>query len=75
MPYPSHWTNIDTSLKDLLVEKGHVRVSDIEFPKNESSRRFSSSLYIQKLPNEEKRERRWLIYSQDLDKVFCFCCK
>ncbi|XP_058763753.1 uncharacterized protein LOC131637183 [Vicia villosa] len=72
---PSQWINISTSLRDLLVEKGPIKVTDINFPKDESTRHFSSSFYIQKLPNGEKRERRWLIYSQDLNKVFCFCCK
>lgn len=72
---PSQWINIDTNLRDLLVEKGPVRVANIDFPKDESSRHFCSSLYIQKLTNGEKHERKWLIYSQNLDKVFCFCCK
>ncbi|XP_058778632.1 uncharacterized protein LOC131652705 [Vicia villosa] len=72
---PSQWTNISTNLRDFLVEKGPLKVIDIDFPKDESSRHFSSSFYIKKLSNGEKRERRWLIYSQDLDKVFCFCCK
>ncbi|XP_058740955.1 uncharacterized protein LOC131613289 [Vicia villosa] len=72
---PSQWINISTNLRDLLVEKGPIKVTDIDFPKDESTRHFSSSFYIQKLSNGENRERRWLIYSQDLNKVFCFCCK
>ena len=62
-------------MRDLLVEKCPIRITDIDFPKIELLRHFSSSLYILKLPNGEKHERRWLIYSQDLDKVFCFYCK
>jgi len=62
-------------LRDLLVEKGHIKVIDMDFPKDKYSRHFSSSNYIQKLPNGEKNERKWLIYSRDLNRVFCFCCK
>ena len=72
---PSQWTNIRTSLRYFLVEKGPIKITNIDFPKDEFSRHFSSSFYIQKLSNSEQRKRRWLIYSQDLDKVFCFCCK
>ena len=72
---PSRWKNIDTTLRDLLVENGLIKVTDMDFPKDKYSRHFSSSNYIQKFPNGEKHERKWLIYSKDLDKVFCFCCK
>ena len=62
-------------MRDLLVEKSPIKITNIYFLKDEFSRHFSSSFYIQKLSNGEHRERRHLIYSQDLDKVFYFCCK
>jgi len=63
------------TLRDLIVENDHIKVTDMDFPKDKYSRHFSSSNYIQKLPNGEKHQRKWLIYSIDLDRVFCFCCK
>ena len=63
------------TLRDLSMEKGPIKVTDMDFPKNKYSRHFSSSNYIQELPNGEKHERKWLIYSRDLDRVFSFCCK
>jgi len=72
---PSQWKNIDTNLRDLLEEKCPIKITNIDFPKDIHSRHFSSSNYIQTFPNGEKYERRWLIYSRDLDRVFCFYCK
>ena len=69
---PSQWKNIDTTLRDLLVDKDPIKVIDMDFPKDKYSRHFSSSNYIQELPNGEKHERKWLIYSRDLDRVFFF---
>jgi hypothetical protein len=71
---PSQWKNIDTKLRDLLVEKDPIRDNDLNFPKDENSRHFTMAYYIQKLPNGEKCDRKWLMYSKDLDKVYCFCC-
>ena len=59
---PSQWTNIITSLRVLLVEKSPIEITNIDFPKDEFSRHFSLSFYIQKLSNGEQYERRWLIY-------------
>ena len=42
---PGRWENIDNNLRDLLVEKGQSRESDINFPKDENSRHFSTSYY------------------------------
>jgi len=60
---PSQWINISTSLRDLLVEKSLIKMTNIDFPKDEFSRHFSSSFYIQKLSNGQQCERIRLIYS------------
>ena len=58
-----------------MVEKGpaarqHV---DFSFPRDKSSgRHFSHSYYQRVLSNGEKQNRRWLVYSKTLDKIFCF---
>ncbi|XP_052619775.1 uncharacterized protein LOC128126083 [Lactuca sativa] len=72
---PSKWNNISTNLRDLIVEKGPIKIYDFKFPKDQHSRSFSTSLYMQKISNGEKYERTWLVYSIDVDRVFCFCCK
>ncbi|XP_062005752.1 uncharacterized protein LOC133722916 [Rosa rugosa] len=73
--YPRVWDSLDSKMRDLLVEKEPITEYDINFPKDELSRHFSSEFYVRKLPNGETFARKWLIYSKELDKVFCFCCK
>ncbi|KAJ0939202.1 putative transcription factor and/or regulators TTF-type(Zn) family [Helianthus annuus] len=72
---PSQWTTINTNLRDFLVEKGPIKIDSYDFLKDEHSRSFSPSLYMQKMANVEEHERKWLIYSIELDKVLCVCCK
>ncbi|XP_028055972.1 zinc finger MYM-type protein 1-like [Camellia sinensis] len=75
---PGTWKIIDQNLRDLLVEIGPMRRNcEFNFPKDDSSRHrhFSPVHYIRHLPDGEKFDRAWLIYSELLDRVFCFCCK
>ncbi|KAL3009321.1 hypothetical protein AAZX31_07G077100 [Glycine max] len=69
------WKNIDGKFRDLMIEKGPIRHDKFQYPKDENNRYFYSSCYQRTLSNREKHDRRWLVYSKDLDKVYCFCCK
>ncbi|XP_048496388.1 uncharacterized protein LOC125495651 [Beta vulgaris subsp. vulgaris] len=61
---------------DVLVMKGPKRdLSIVKGPKDKFSRRFTANLYTRVLSNGEKCDRDWLVYSKELDKVFCFSCK
>ncbi|KAL5170112.1 Zinc finger MYM-type protein 1 [Glycine soja] len=72
---PGLWKNIDGKFRDLMIEKGPIRHDNFQYPKDENNRYFYSSCYQRTLSNGEKHDRRWLVYSKDLDKVYCFCCK
>nr|KYP61997.1 Zinc finger MYM-type protein 5 [Cajanus cajan] len=68
------WKNIDENFRDLIVKNGPIRYNNMKYPKDEN-RQFSSFYYQKVIPNGEKYDRRWLVYSKDLDKVYYFCCK
>ncbi|ESQ51629.1 hypothetical protein EUTSA_v10017956mg [Eutrema salsugineum] len=69
---------IDQQQRDFLVEKGPGPRQEIgyQFPRDKiGGRHFSHSYYTRELRNGEKQDRRWLVFSKTLKKVFCFCCK
>ncbi|PWA46018.1 zinc finger MYM-type protein 1 [Artemisia annua] len=60
----------------VLVEGGPKRDNFIyKGLKHKFNRRFSATFCTRVLPNSEKCDREWLVYSKELDRVFCFCCK
>ena len=71
---PGQRVNIDSKVKNLLVERGPIREENLEFPVDENGRKFSVN-YTQIISNGEKYDRKWLVYSKEFDKVFCFYCK
>nr|GEY76967.1 zinc finger MYM-type protein 1-like [Tanacetum cinerariifolium] len=73
---PKNWDNLTSNMIKILVAEGPKRDKSIEKgPKDTNLRRFASAFYTKILPNNERCDREWLVYSKELDKVFCFCCK
>ncbi|XP_022893962.1 zinc finger MYM-type protein 5-like [Olea europaea var. sylvestris] len=73
---PSTWNNLDIKYRDLPVINSPTRDPTLEKgAKDNLSRCFSSSHYTCYLSNGEKCDRPRQVYSNDLDRVFCFCCK
>ncbi|XP_074300623.1 uncharacterized protein LOC141631915 [Silene latifolia] len=73
---PRNWDALDSKMVDVVVEDGLKRDMTIDQgPRDSLNRYFSSTFYTRILPNGEKCDRDWLVYSKELDRVFCFCCK
>ncbi|CAI9280306.1 unnamed protein product [Lactuca saligna] len=73
---PRRWEKLNSNGIKILVEKGPKRDNSImNGPYDKFGRWFSAALYTRTLSNLKKCDREWLVYSKELDRVFCFCCK
>jgi hypothetical protein len=73
---PRYWDSLNSKQIDILAEKGSKRDLLIQKgPKDRFLRRFSARFYTRILSNGEECDRDWLVYSKELDRVYCFSCK
>jgi hypothetical protein len=73
---PGDWVYpINDKDRATLVTQGPVRPQIVTYPLDKNNRHFSNFHYLRTLPNKEKQDRRYLVYSQKQDKVFCFACR
>ncbi|KAM4534234.1 zinc finger MYM-type protein 1-like [Odontesthes bonariensis] len=71
--WPAHISDTD---RVETVRRGPLKVSpDFSFPKGPDGRAFHSSLQFKTLPNGEKINRSWVVYSPQNNAVICFACK
>ncbi|XP_020667850.3 zinc finger MYM-type protein 1 [Pogona vitticeps] len=72
---PGLWMDVSNDMRDFLVLNGPRQVKVFSFPKDSVKRSFHRMYYWRELPNGDKLERPWLMYSKTQNAAYCFCCK
>ncbi|XP_052624910.1 uncharacterized protein LOC128132399 [Lactuca sativa] len=70
--------HIEEHVEENIKEQEHVEVEETEEhePVKELVDIYDlKALYTRTLSNLEKCDRVWIVYLNELDRVFCFCCK
>ncbi|KAF2900311.1 hypothetical protein ILUMI_05876, partial [Ignelater luminosus] len=73
---PATWPEIiNWQIRDYLVQKGPPKIILEGFPSQENKTHFSKVPCGRKLSNGEIIYRPWIIYSELINKIFCFYCR
>lgn len=72
---PADWIIKNSDDRCSIVRTGPIRPKLEKYPVSADGRSFANSHYQKRLNNDERCDRRWLVYSQKLDTVFCFACR
>ena len=64
---------LDKGYEFFQNKKSNFKLSKREYPTQ--SRYFSPNFFYRKLKNDEKCDRKWLMYSESQGTVFCYVCK
>lgn len=72
---PALWPKpLNSKFIDHLIMCGPQKFQMKYYPKDENGRHFSNFHFVKVLSNGEEIPRRWLLYSETKDSLFCFCC-
>lgn len=71
---PATWNKTNKKILDYLIKNGLPKCELRSFPKDDKGRHFAQNHFSRNLPNGELVFRRWLVYSESLNKIYCFCC-
>lgn len=74
---PAQWPDIlSAAERNHIIVNGPYPINKQSiFPKDANNRCFSVSMMFRKINNGETFIRRWLIYSESTNKIYCFSCK
>lgn len=73
---PKSWPEMEDKVRCFLIENGpdQGKSCDFRLSISEGGRKFSEDWFKKTLPNNEKIDRLWLIYSDVNKSLFCFPC-
>ena len=73
---PAEWPDVVTDKQRYeFVQREAPNQKEMDYPYNDSKRRFSSVHFYRVMQNGERVRRMWLYYSTSTDTIFCVCCK